>query len=92
MQSGSDSSAGKPASADQDDGLLHCRMSMLGLDPQSLENRELLDDIMRRCKCCEFREACAVDLERDPNNPVWEAYCPNTGTFHTLTQALWRTD
>ena len=30
---------------------------------------------------CICREPCTVDLKRDPNNPVWETYCPNAGTL-----------
>jgi hypothetical protein len=40
-----------------------------------------------RCKSCGYRETCAVDLKRDPNNPVWETYCPNTGAFIALAEA-----
>ena len=28
-----------------------------------------------------------VDLKRDPNNPVWETYCPNAGAFIALAEA-----
>ena len=42
---------------------------------------------LRRCKSCSYREACAVDLKRDPNDPVWETYCPNTGAFIALAEA-----
>jgi hypothetical protein len=47
--------------------------------------------MMRRCLGCGYREACAVDLERDPNNPVWETYCPNAGTLLELAQERWLT-
>ena len=40
-----------------------------------------------RCKSCGYRETCAVDLKRDPNNPIWETYCPNTGAFIALAEA-----
>jgi hypothetical protein len=40
----------------------------------------------------DVREACAVDFKRDPNNPVWESYCPNSGTLNTLTEAWWPTN
>jgi len=71
------------------DELLDCRMAMLGLDPYVIESgdRETFDQIMRSCTSCGFREACAVDLKRDPNNPVWETYCPNVGVLNALTKA-----
>jgi hypothetical protein len=40
-----------------------------------------------RCKSCGYRETCAVDLKRDPNNPVWETYCPNADAFIALAKA-----
>ena len=41
---------------------------------------------------CICREPCTVDLKSDPNNPVWETYCPNAGTLIDLTAASWLTD
>ena len=41
---------------------------------------------------CICREPCTVDLKSDPNNPVWETYCPNAGTPFGLTAASWVTD
>lgn len=73
------------------DNLLKCRMAMLGLDRYVLECSEdqTFDDIKRRCANCQFRDACAVDLKRDPNDPVWETYCPNSGALLALTEAWW---
>ena len=59
---------------------------MLGLNLDAT-NRGTFNEIMRRCKSCGYRDACAVDLKRDPNNPVWETYCPNTGAFIALAEA-----
>ena len=74
------------AMPDEHDELLDCRMAMLGLN-LDMTNGGTFKEIMRRCKSCGYREACAVDLKRDPNNPVWETYCPNTGAFIALAEA-----
>lgn len=79
--------------ADQQTDLLDCRMAMLGLDREKLAASDIytLADIMRRCLSCGQREACTVDLKRDPNNPVWETYCPNASALVGLTAANWVT-
>ena len=74
-------------SSDEHDDLLDCRMAMLGLE--AIEGDNAQNEIRRRCKSCGYREACAVDLKRDPNNPVWETYCPNAGTLVTLAEKSW---
>ncbi len=91
MPIGKPRSTGKPTTPDQHDELLECRMAMLGLQLDATESgdADTLNEIMRRCKSCGFREACAVDLKRDPNNPVWETYCPNAGTLVELAAARW---
>jgi hypothetical protein len=71
---------------DEHDELLDCRMAMLGLNLDTT-NGDTFSEVMRRCKSCGYRETCAVDLKRDPNNPVWETYCPNTGAFIALAEA-----
>ena len=88
MQIGNPRSTAKPV-----DELLACRMAMLGLDPDTIESGEsyIFAEIRRRCANCWAREACAVDLKRDPNNPVWETYCPNSDTLIALAQAQWLT-
>lgn len=90
---------GKPRSTrtatilQQQEELLDCRMAMLGvrLNPSESIDGDALREMMRRCMACGYREACAVDLERDPNNPVWETYCPNAGGLLELAQQRWLT-
>jgi hypothetical protein len=69
------------------DELFECRMEMLGLE--AVENGHSLDEVRRCCSSCGYREACAVDLKRDPNSPVWETYCPNTTRFIVLAEESW---
>ena len=71
--------------------LLECRMAMLGLDLSAIHvgDPARLDEIRQRCSTCGYRQACAVDLRRDPNSPVWENYCPNSSAFIALAQAWW---
>lgn len=75
------------------DDLLSCRMAMLGIDLGAIESSggEVLETIKQRCASCGVREACELDLRRDPNDPVWETYCPNTATLIALTEAEWLT-
>ena len=90
MQIHNDRSTGKPATCDERDDLLSFRMAMLGLDPHAIGWRyaETFDKMKRHCASCSLREACAVDLKRDPNNQVWEAYCPNSGALNALVRSL----
>ncbi len=93
MQIGNPRSTVKPPAPGELDDLLDCRMAMLGLDLAAVESVEgdTFDAIRRRCTSCGYREACAVDLMRDPNNPVWETYCPNSDALIALAQGRWLT-
>jgi hypothetical protein len=73
------------------DDLLDCRMAMLGLDLSAVESYDgaMFEAIRQSCASCYFREACELDLRRDPNDPVWETYCPNTATLIALPEACW---
>jgi len=90
MQIGKPDSTGKPMAPDEYDELLDCRMAMLGLQLDATDG-DTFKEIMRRCTSCGYREACAVDLKRDPNNPVWETYCPNSGALIELAATRWLT-
>jgi hypothetical protein len=91
MKIGNPRSTRKPASPKALDQLLDCRMAMLGLNANEIGDGDAFDEIRRRCMSCGYREACTVDLQRDPNNPVWETYCPNAATLVSLTAVSWRT-
>lgn len=73
------------------DGLLFRRMAILGLDLDVIQrgDSEAFNELKRRCAKCDFRDACAIDLRRDPNNPVWESYCPVSALLNVLTAAWW---
>jgi hypothetical protein len=77
-------------SASSDD-LLDLRMAMLGLDLSAVESRDraMFEAITRCCACCNSREACELDLDRDPNDPVWQTYCSNRSTLTALPEACW---
>lgn len=71
--------------------LLACRVAMLGLDLDAIARGDhaAFADLKKRCASCDAREACGVDLERDPNNPIWESYCPNSAVLNALTAVWW---
>jgi hypothetical protein len=71
---------------DEYEELLDCRLAMLGLNLDAT-NSDTFNEIVKRCTSCGYREACTVDLKRDPNNPAWETYCPNAGAFVALAEA-----
>ena len=73
------------------DELLTCRMATLGLDLGAVEScgGEVFETLKRRCLSCDCREACAIDVWRDPNDPFWKSYCPNTATLVALPEAWW---
>ncbi len=93
MQIGNPRSTAKPTTTVEQDELLDCRVAMLGLDLGAIKrgDGDTFNEIRRRCKSCGYREACAVDLKRDPNNPVWETYCPNSEALIVLAEARWLT-
>ena len=81
-----DHSNGRPATPDEVDDLLRGRMKILGLDVDAIEREfhEVFDKIKRNCPSCSVREPCALDLKRDPNTLMWEAYCLNSDVLNAL--------
>jgi hypothetical protein len=80
--------------ANDDHGaLLDCRIAMLGLDLNAIETSGIktFEDIKRRCIGCGARADCVADLKRDPNDPVWETYCPNAEALIGIARAWWLT-
>ena len=71
---------------DEGDDLLRGRMKILGLDVDAIgrEFREVFDKMKRNCPSCSDREPCALDLKRDPDSLIWEAYCPNSDVLNVL--------
>jgi hypothetical protein len=85
-------STGKATTSDEGDNLLRHRMRLLELDPAAIQREypEIFAELQRHCLSCRDRAPCVVDLRRDPESLVWEAYCPNSGTLLglvTLTEA-----
>ena len=86
MQIDYDPSIPRPTTPDDVDHLLRARMKILGLDVDTIgrEFREVFDRVKRNCPACSDREVCALDLKRDPNTLMWEAYCPNSEVLNVL--------
>jgi hypothetical protein len=76
---------------DEHGDVLECRMALLNLDLRAIQSDDgkAFEEAKRGCMTCSFCEACALDLKRDPNNPVWEAYCPNAAVLFGFTEAWW---
>jgi hypothetical protein len=93
MSTSYDHSMRKPTTLVEVDDILRGRMRVLGLDVDAIEGkyREVFDRVRRNCTSCNDREGCALDLKRDPDNLVWEAYCPNSdvlNAFVALTEVI----
>ena len=79
-------SIGNPAVPYDVDELLRRRMKILGLDVDAIDRNfpEVFDKVRKNCPRCGDREVCAIDLRRDPNGLIWEAYCPNSEVLNAL--------
>ena len=82
MKIGNPRSTRKTTSPKALDELLDCRMAMLGLSANEIGDGDAFDEIRRRCMSCGYREACAVDLQRDPNRPRQEHPRTHRGAVH----------
>ena len=84
-----DRSKGKSTTPDDVDDLLECRMKALGLDVDAIGRNygELFDRIKNDCESCGDRGGCALDLKRNPDSLVWEAYCPVSDVLYSLRMA-----
>ena len=76
-----------PESAD----FLLKRMAALDLDKNEVARTEpaTFQDLRRVCTMCNCHRRCARDLARDPLDPVWKDYCPNTQTLTALNALPW---
>jgi hypothetical protein len=75
--------AGKwPDSAD----LLSQRLAALQLTEDAVARFEpgVLHDLQRVCTLCDEKRRCGHDIDRDPSDPTWRRYCPNTETLDAL--------
>jgi len=86
MKSDDDRAIGSPAAHPTVDELLRSRMKILGLDVDAIgrDFPEVFDKVRKNCPRCGDREACVIDLRRDPNAMIWEAYCPNSEVLNVL--------
>ena len=79
-------STGSPTTSNEVDELLRSRMKILGLDVDATgrDFREAFERIRKNCPRCGDREACVIDLRKDPNALIWEAYCPNSAALNAI--------
>lgn len=71
--------------------LLLRRMADLDLDPKEVAHLEpaTFRDLQRVCSMCKSHRRCAWDFARGASPPVWDRYCPNTGTLAALNGMPW---
>ena len=66
--------------------LLSHRMRAIGLNPEIVGASEpaTMRDMQRLCSQCGKHGRCERDLNRDPQDPTWRSYCPNSATLLAL--------
>ena len=66
--------------------LLNRRMEYLKLDAADIARVEplVMRDLRRVCTLCDSKRRCARDMVKNPFDPVWQRYCPNTMTLAAL--------
>ena len=66
--------------------LLEKRLQVLGLSSAELAKtaHTELRDMERLCTLCRAKGRCAHDLATDPDDPVWQRYCPNAQALTSL--------
>lgn len=71
--------------------LLFQRMAYLDLDRNEVAKIEpaAFEELKKSCALCDSRRRCAGDLARNPDNSVWEEYCPNAATLKALNALPW---
>jgi uncharacterized protein YjiS (DUF1127 family) len=76
--------AKRPDAANQ----LKRRLAALDIDEAALLHNDprVARDLERVCSLCGQKRQCERDLTRDPDDPVWRAYCPNALTLDALKE------
>lgn len=71
--------------------LLFDRMAALNLNPADVEEveRATFLDLERACTFCDCKGRCKRDLALQPDDAVWEDYCPNVATLKMLNALPW---
>lgn len=67
--------------------LLELRARQCGVDVATLSRMhpEVARDLARCCALCRSKPRCARDLRADPENEIWQTYCPNRETFRAIS-------
>lgn len=66
--------------------LLRRRLAALGLeqDIATQSSNLVVADLALTCGRCADKKTCAADLDSDPTDTKWRAYCPNAETLDTI--------
>jgi hypothetical protein len=68
--------------------LLPRRMAAPDLDPNTVARIDpaAWRELVKLCAACESDELCEWDLRQDPDDPVWQDYCPNAARLSGLAR------